>query len=213
MKFTELLHIIENDELFESSLLFAGDVNPKEIRRQLSRWTKAGRINQLRRGLYILASPYRKREPHPFRVANLLVHGSYISLHSALSYYNMIPEFTAAVTSVTTGRPGMKETILGRFEYKHVKMQFFNYYYLTGSGSDQHFFIASPEKALFDLLYLVPGSHTMAYLQELRLHFSDKFQLDQFLEITEKSDSSKLTQAGRLIKKLFEQEKKEYESL
>jgi hypothetical protein len=66
MKFEELLNILKNQVIFESSLLFAGYVDQKEIRRQLSRWKKTGKIIQLCRGLYILAKPYRTKDPHPF---------------------------------------------------------------------------------------------------------------------------------------------------
>ncbi|NJL27260.1 MAG: type IV toxin-antitoxin system AbiEi family antitoxin domain-containing protein, partial [Thermoanaerobaculia bacterium] len=38
-------------------------------RRQISRWVEAGRLYQLRRGLYALAPPFQKTKPHPFLVA------------------------------------------------------------------------------------------------------------------------------------------------
>ena len=87
MEFNWLLEIIGNEPLFETSLLFAGNVNPQEIRHQLSRWTAAGKIYQLRRGLYALAPPFQKVIPHPFLIANHLVPGSYISLQSAMAFY------------------------------------------------------------------------------------------------------------------------------
>jgi predicted transcriptional regulator of viral defense system len=213
MKFSELLHLLNKETLFESSLLLAGDINPREIRRQLSRWTKTGRINQLRRGLYILAEPYRIHESHPFQVANLLVGSSYVSLQSALSYYNMIPEYTAAVTSVTTRRPGFKNTILGRFEYRHIKKEIFCDYTLVDLPGGQPAFIATPEKSLLDLIYLVPESDTIAYLEELRLHFADHFHLSAFLSLVDKFKSPKLVRAGKNIQKLIALEQMEYESL
>lgn len=213
MNFNELLHILGDEPVFESSMLLAGNVNPNDIRRQLSRWTKAGRIHKLKRGLYVLANPYRKKEPHPFRVANLMVRSSYVSLQSALSYYGMIPEFTAAVTCVTTKRPGVWVNILGRFEYRHIKPVFFHSYHFNNLALNQHAFISLSEKALLDLIYLVPNGHSLSYLNELRLHFSEQFQIDKFLDQAEKSKSPKLIQAGQLVKQLFEKEKMEYESL
>ena len=41
-------------------MLLAGLVNLADLRRQLSRWTKAGRLIQLRRGVYTLAPPTRR---------------------------------------------------------------------------------------------------------------------------------------------------------
>jgi hypothetical protein len=66
MEFEQLLEIVGNEPVFETSLLLAGDVDPADVRRQLSRWTKAGRLYQLRRGLYALAPPFQKVKPHPF---------------------------------------------------------------------------------------------------------------------------------------------------
>ena len=76
MKFDALLEVVESEPVFETGWLLAGDIDPADVRRQLSRWVRAGRIVQLRRGLYALAPPFRKAIPHPFLVANRLVPGS-----------------------------------------------------------------------------------------------------------------------------------------
>ncbi|HEC35357.1 MAG TPA: hypothetical protein ENI39_02345, partial [Anaerolineae bacterium] len=70
MDFNRSLRIVGDEPVFETGLLLAGDVDPRHVRRQLSRWTRAGRLYQLRRGLYALAPPYQKTRPHPFLVAN-----------------------------------------------------------------------------------------------------------------------------------------------
>ena len=66
---TLLIAIVGEESLFETGLLLAGEVDPNDVRRQLSRWVKAGRLYQLRRGLYALAPPFQKVKPHPFVVA------------------------------------------------------------------------------------------------------------------------------------------------
>jgi len=102
MEFSELVKIVGNEPVFETGMLLAGDDNPADIRRQLSRWKEAGKIYQLRRGLYTLASPFQKVNPHPFLVANRMVPASYVSLQSALAYYGMIPEHVPVTTCITT---------------------------------------------------------------------------------------------------------------
>ena len=92
MKFSELQALVQSEPVFETGLLLAGDVDPADVRKQLSRWTKAGKLLQLRRGLYALAPPYQKTIPATFGVANRLKPASYVSLQSALSHYGMIPE-------------------------------------------------------------------------------------------------------------------------
>lgn len=213
MNYDKLLYILGDEAVFESNLLHSGDINPKDISRQLSRWTKTGKIHQLRRGLYLLASPYRKKNPHPFYVANRIVRGSYVSFQSALSHYSMIPEFFSVVTSVTTGRPYSRETVLGRYEYRHIKMAFFKSYKMMNIGPDQEVFIASPEKSLFDLLYLVSGSQTMAYLRGLRLHFPESFDMTEFLALVDGSKSNKMIRIGKMIQQLYKQEQTEFKTL
>src|SRR4030042_4165102 len=125
MKWVELLNLIGGEPVFTSALLRSGRFSDAELRPQLARWKKMGRILQLRRGVYLLAPPYRKIEPRPFLIANFLRRGSYVSLQSALEYYGLIPEHVPVVTSVTTSRPGHWETGLGIFDYRHVKSDFF----------------------------------------------------------------------------------------
>ncbi|MCI0613124.1 hypothetical protein L0244_09055, partial [bacterium] len=86
MEFTNLVKIAGDEPAFETGLLLAGEVDPTDVRRQLSRWTKAGRLHQLRRGLYALAPPFQKVKPHPFVIANRMVRGSYVSCQSALAH-------------------------------------------------------------------------------------------------------------------------------
>ena len=82
MEFETLLRVVGDAPVFETGLLLAGDVRPADVQRQLSRWCAAGRLYQMRRGVYVLAPPYQKVKPHPFAVANMLVHGSYVSLQA-----------------------------------------------------------------------------------------------------------------------------------
>jgi len=208
-----LLDIVGDEALFETGLLLAGDVDPNHVRRQLSRWTAAGRLLQLRRGLYALAPPYQKVNPHPFLVANRLVQASYVSLHSALAHYDLIPEHVPAVTSVTTGRPGVRQTPLGRYEFRHVKTSWLHGYRLLALGQRQQAFVATPEKALLDLVYLEPGGETPAYLEGLRLQNLDRLDLAALEQMARESGSPRLQRAAAAVAALAEQEARDYEIL
>ncbi len=110
------------------------------------------------------APPFQKVNPHPFLAANRLIPSSYVSLQSALAYYGMIPEHVPVTTSVTTSRPAHWETPLGVFDFRHIQVNFFYGYRLADLGEKQQAFIASPEKALLDLVYLELGGDTLDYL-------------------------------------------------
>jgi predicted transcriptional regulator of viral defense system len=91
MRWESLLALVADEAIFPSALLLSGDESVRQVRLQLSRWTKAGRLLQLRRGIYALAPTWRKVDPHSFLVANRLQRGSYVSLQAALAWHGMIP--------------------------------------------------------------------------------------------------------------------------
>ncbi len=213
MNFEQLLHIVGDEPVFETGLLLAGRVDPRHVRRQLSRWVRAGRLYQLRRGLYALAPPYQKVKPHPFLVANRMVRGSYVSLQSALAYYGLIPEVVPTVTSVTTARPGRWETPLGTFEFRHLKPDLFFGYRRLDLGKGQAAFVATPEKALLDLIYLTPGGDAPEYLRELRLQNLDRLDPDVLQRMAARFDRPKMVRAAERIVELARAEAEEYELL
>ena len=213
MKFTDLLDIVGDQPLFESSLLLAGDVNPVDLGRQLSRWVKSGRIMQLRRGLYTLSFPYQKVKPHPFYTANHMVLGSYVSCHSALAHYGLIPEAVPLTTSVCTGRTLLKSTPLGDFRFHHIADKWFFSYVSKEILEGQNVFLARPEKALLDLVHLVPGSERLDYLSGLRLQNLDKIKPGRLMEISERINSPKITRAVKNIRKLISLEGRKYITL
>ncbi|HVC34585.1 MAG TPA: hypothetical protein VNL16_13830 [Chloroflexota bacterium] len=213
MKLRQLLEIVGDAPVFETGLLLAGDVDPDDIRRQLSRWTRTGQIYQLRRGCYALAPPLRKVKPHPFVIANRLVRASYVSCESALAHHGMIPEYVPVTTSVTTRRPGTWDTPLGRFTFHHVQIGFFRGYEWIEVDANQDAFIAAPEKALLDLIYLRPGADSPAFLTELRLQNLEQLSLEGLHYQADLDGSPKLRRAAAIVDKLAQQEAEEYVKL
>jgi hypothetical protein len=204
MKFEELLNIVGQEPLFHSGMVVSGGVDPVVIGKQLSRWVDAGKLIQLRRGLYALSDQYRKSPLHPFVVANRLKHASYVSLQSVLAHHGLIPEYVPSITSVTTGRPGTYDTPLGNFIYRHIKTGLFSDYSKVDVGKGLSAFVARPEKALLDLLYLTAGSDDMAYIRELRLQNVESLDMDVLLDRATASGSGKLVRAVSGIRRLLE---------
>jgi predicted transcriptional regulator of viral defense system len=212
MEFETLLDLVDDDPVFESSLLLSGNVNPSVVRLQLNRWVKSGRIYQLRRGLYAIAPPYQKAQPHPFLVANHLQRASYVSFQSALAFYGLIPETVNITVSATTGRPERLETPLGIYEFRHIKADLLFGYRMTDLA-DQNALVATPEKALLDLVYLQAGGGSKAYLDELRLQNPDRIDVDVLQSQSNVFDSPKLYRAVEVIANLIKSETSDYEEL
>jgi hypothetical protein len=213
MEFSQLLQIVDDEPVFETGLLLAGNVDPFDVRRQLTRWTASGKIYQLRRGLYSLAPPYQKTVPHPFLIANRLQPSSYVSLQSALAYAGLIPEAVPVTTSITTGRPRTVHTPLGQYEFRHVKDNWFHGFQLVDLGNKQKAFVAAPEKALLDLIYLQPESDTVFYLRELRLQALENINLTVLHRLAEGASQPKLLRAVEGIRQLAKEEITEYVTL
>lgn len=202
MIFGELLRTTASEPVFETGLLLAGAAEPKDLRRQLSRWTRSGRILQLRRGLYALAPPYTKVNPHPFLVANRLVVGSYVSCQSALSFHGLIPDGPQAVTSVAAARPGVWETALGRYELRHIRPSLLWGFRRHVVAPGQEALIATAEKALLDLVYLTPGGDSEAYLQELRLQNLEALDASALLQQADRTGKPKLRRAAKIVQEM-----------
>ena len=198
MKFSELVSAIGDEPVFEAGLLLAGGNDPDSVRRQLSRWRRGGKIVKLRRGLYALSPPWRRRHPHPFLVANRLMPGSYVSGLSALAYAHVIPEYVPETTSVGPCKPHIRELALGRFSFRHVKARMLFGYRALALDDDQRAFVAIPEKALLDLVYLHPGGDQREYLAELRLD-CDALCRRTLASLAARSGSPKLLRAAQRL--------------
>lgn len=212
MKFSELLETVEDEPVFETGFLRAGRPREPGLPAQLSRWCAAGKLLRLRRGLFALAPPYRKVIPHPFLVANRLVPGSYVSGLSALAFAGAIPEFVPEVTSCGPGRPHVRTTPLGRYSFRYIKTGFTSGYRLVDLAGDQRAFVASPEKALLDLVHLQPGGDDPGWIDALRLNV-EALSAETVEAIAGETASPKLARAAEQVRRLADDPALAYEPL
>ncbi|MEW6086737.1 MAG: hypothetical protein AB1498_00280 [bacterium] len=124
------------------------------VRNQLNRWQDKELIIKLKRGMYLLNENDRKINPSRSFIANQLFWPSYVSLEYALGFYGLIPEKAVDVTSVTTKKTYCLENGFGRFVYQHIKPSGFRGFRSVKEEGGISFFIAEPEKAVVDFLYL-----------------------------------------------------------
>ena len=206
MKLVELAARVPSNGLFRTGQILAGQRSPSDLRRQLHRWARSGRVVQLRRGVYLLCAPYAKLPVHPFAVAGALKKASYVSLHSALAHHGMIPEGVPVTTSVTSGRPEEIDTPRGRFHFRHVSTRLLFGFSEVEMAPDQRALLASAEKALVDLLYLTPHSDRIAYLRELRVVPAESFDRDNLHQTVRRLGSRKVERAVRLLLDLWDSE-------
>lgn len=122
---------------------------------KISELLKGKELISVRRGLYITGPKMDLPTPEPFLIANHLRGPSYVSLESALSYWNMIPERAYEISSVTIKTSKLYKTQVGRFSYQRLKIPYYSYGIKHIAYSPkQNILIASREKALCDKVVL-----------------------------------------------------------
>mgnify|MGYP003678728397 FL=1 len=124
---------------------------------KISELLKSKALISIRRGLYITGPKIDLPSPEPFLIANHLRGPSYVSLESALSYWNMIPERAYEISSVTIKTSKLYKTSVGRFSYQQLKIPYYSFGIKNIEYSPkQTMLVASPEKALCDKVVLTP---------------------------------------------------------
>ena len=135
----------------QNLLPFLSDyTNPRDL---ISRMVKNGELIRLKNGFFVIAEKI-KDSPAPFeQIGNLLYGPSYVSLEWALSHYGMIPEGVYVVTSVTTSQSKNYSTPIGTFDYTYLSQSRYAIGIDQQENSAGRYLIATPEKALADLIH------------------------------------------------------------
>jgi hypothetical protein len=115
-------------------------------------------VIRIKRNLYVISKKVHNQEISRELVANHLYGPSYVSLESALAHYGLIPERVYVMRSVCMKMRKRYDTPLGQFEYEKVPAQYFQVGVNQEIIEKSHcFLIASPEKALCDLILCTPN--------------------------------------------------------
>ncbi|MBS1677020.1 MAG: hypothetical protein JST08_06510 [Actinobacteria bacterium] len=165
-------------------------------RRRLQSLVEAGLVTPIRRGLWSVET-----DPDPFAVAPYLTapFPAYISVFSALAAHGMIEQIPGRVSVVSLDRARRIQTEIGAFDVHHIAPELFGGFAPWQRGGT----IASPEKALFDLVYLRAAAGGRAYLPELTL--PDAFGHDALNAWVDRIGSPRLrTLVSRRLKELLD---------
>src|SRR5690606_25302298 len=134
----------------------------------ISRWVKEKRLIKLRNSFYSFPE-YLNTPNFSLFVANYIYMPSYVSLQYALAFYGFIPEAVVDITSVTSRKTNAFINTFGRFTYQKIQPEYIFGYKLMKLEIGNHFRLATPEKAIVDLLYLYPFYDSPGEMEALRL--------------------------------------------
>lgn len=141
---------------------------------------KQQQLIRIKKGLFVVAQQEGTSPISRELIANHLYGPSYVSLESALSYHNLIPERVYRVRSVTMKRFKMYDTPLGVFEYRTVSPEYFSIGIQQQVTQDNTaFLIASPEKALCDLIVLSSGLRLQSP-KAVKIYLEENLRIDLF---------------------------------
>ena len=174
-------------------------------RNNITRWVKKGYLIRLRQGYYTFTE-YKSKRDYSFYFANRIYRPSYISLHTALSFYGIIPEAVVQITSVTSLKTTSFTNDFGDYSYKTVKDNLMFGYDLKPLSDNRTIQFATPEKALLDLLYLYPFYNNEQEIAELRLDedfLHDDLNTELLKDYSLKFRSKALDQRIKLLFKTY----------
>ena len=124
----------------------------KSTNKKVAWLEKQGYVIRLKRGLYVVSPKYSGKMLSTELIANHLYAPSYISMSTALRYYGLIPEAVYVNQSMTIKHSRHFQTPIGNYDYKYISREAFPVGLRSLQKGDYAFLIASPEKALCDLI-------------------------------------------------------------
>ena len=138
---------------------------------------KQGYIIRLKRGLYVVNPQYSGKTLSTELVANHLYAPSYISMSTALRYYGLIPEAVYVHQSMTVKHSRNFHTPIGDYDYKYISREAFSVGVRSVNKGDYAFLMASPEKALCDLI-ANSSKVNLRYLKDVEIYLQQDIRID-----------------------------------
>ena len=179
MNIEQLYQLADREEIDYSFVMDAlsSYARPRE---KISAWLKNGSLVRVKKGLYVFGDHVTKQPYSLELLANLIYGPSAISLRYALAFHGLIPERVSVITSITNKRNKQFTTPVGHFTYRYLNQQ----RYAMGiesrtSAAGYSFLIASPEKALCDLIYLEDNALVIHNDHDIETYLFHDLRLDE----------------------------------
>lgn len=189
--------------------------NIRKSEQKLGLLERDGDIIRLKRGLYVCSEKSTGKMLSLELIANRLLTPSYVSKLSALRYYGLIPETVYETQSMTMKEARMYDTSVGRFVFAQIPRDVFNIGICNVEEAEYSFLIATPEKALCDLIAATPAlllryrKEALEYLQnDIRFDMDAFYNFrPQIFEQYISAGAKKSTSIATILKLLTENEK------
>ena len=154
----------------------------KSKRTKIATLEKANEIIRLKRNMFIVNPDETGMKLSTGLIANHLLAPSYVSMQSALRYYGLIPEVVYTMQSMTFKAARNFNTPVGNFHYQHISKEAYPIGLAQIKEGNVVYIMATPEKALCDLLANMPGVNLRFKKEALTfLEYDLRFDMERFL--------------------------------
>lgn len=179
MKFLKL-HNIKKLYFGYEDIAVALGISLQAARVSANRYVNQGILLRIKRNIYILKENWKNLNQNQiFCLANLIQTPSYISLLTALSYYDISTQiqqnFIESIALKRTKRIEIENTI---FNYSLINKNIY-----SGFIKNNDFFIALPEKAFSDAIYLYSLKRYAIDFSAIDFDRLDKSKLNDLIQL------------------------------
>jgi predicted transcriptional regulator of viral defense system len=146
-----------------------------------NRYVKQGLLLRIKRNFYITPDKFDVlNEDELYKIANLIQIPSYISLSTALTYYNISTQQLRGIIESIAIKRG-KSVRVKEIEFRFVLV---NKYFYSGFTLKDNFFIALPEKAVADTIYLSSLGKYNCDFNAIDFQKLDTIEVNKYIEMT-----------------------------
>jgi len=149
----------------------------KSPQKKIASLEQKGALIRLKRGLYVVSSNVSGQLLSTELIGNHLYGPSYVSMQTALRYYGLIPESVHTVASMTLNLTKNFQNSVGRFEYIHCDVDYYPIGIRQVVKDGYAYLIASPEKALCDLIIYTPKLR-LRFVKSLQTYLEEDIRID-----------------------------------
>jgi predicted transcriptional regulator of viral defense system len=146
-------------------------IEPGFHRQRLVEWQNKGYLKKIVDKYYIF-SDTEINDELLYLISNRIYQPSYISLETALRYYNLIPENVYTVTAISSKRTYLFNSVVANFQYRKIKPVLI-FGYKAIKYKNYTYKIAEIEKTLLDYFYLNSQLKTQEHFEEMRFNSSE----------------------------------------
>ncbi|NCC99533.1 MAG: hypothetical protein EOL95_07525 [Bacteroidia bacterium] len=156
----------------------------KSVHNKISELEKSGKLIRLKKGMYVVSPNVSGQLLSEELIANHLYGPSYVSMEFALRYYGLIPESVYTIQSITTKHSKEFKNSLGTFQFTGCSKEYFSIGIRQEIKELTSFLIASPEKALCDLIIHTPNLN-LRFQKDVLIYLEDnlRFDMDAFYQM------------------------------